>query len=93
MHWFLAAATGRDARRDALLDQHLTDFVPVLSLILHHCGRRRQVLAHPVSTSEVTALPLIQAEPQGTTFAVADPMELLVMPPLVSPIRRGHPPC
>ncbi len=23
MHWFLAAATGRDARRDALLDQHL----------------------------------------------------------------------
>ena len=54
MHWFLAAATGQNARRGALLDQHLTDFVPVIPLIPHHRGRRRQVL----STSEVTALPL-----------------------------------
>ncbi len=29
MHWFPAAATGRDARRDARLDKHLTDFVPI----------------------------------------------------------------
>ncbi len=56
--WFLAAATGRDARRDALLGQHLTDLVPVLPLIPHHRGRRRQVFAHPISTGEVTALPL-----------------------------------
>ena len=28
MHWLLAAATGWDARRDALLGQHLADFVP-----------------------------------------------------------------
>ncbi len=39
MDWFLGAATGRDA----LLGQHLTDFVPVLPLIPHHRDRRRQV--------------------------------------------------
>ncbi len=49
------------------------DFVAVIPLIPHHRGRRRQVLAHPISTSEVTALPLTQAEPQGTAFAVAEP--------------------
>ncbi len=43
MDWFLAAATGRDARGDALLGQHLTDFVPVIPFISHHRGRRRQV--------------------------------------------------
>ena len=76
MDWCLAAATGRDARRDALLGQHLTDFVAVLPLIPHHRCRRRQVLVQPISTGEVTALPLTQVEPQGTTFAVTDPMEL-----------------
>ena len=39
MDWFLAAAT----EQDALLGQHLTDFVPVIPLIPHHRGRRRQV--------------------------------------------------
>ena len=92
MHWFLAAATGRDARRDALLGQHLTDFVPVIPLIPHHRGRRRQVFEHHIGTGEVTALPLTQVEPQGTTFAVADPMELAGHAPLVPPIRRGAPP-
>ncbi len=89
MDWFLAAVTGRDARRDALLGQQLTDFVPLIPLIPHHRGRRRQPLEHPISTSEVTALPLTQVEPQGTTFAVADPWSLLVMPPLAPPVRRG----
>ncbi len=36
---------GRDARRDDLLGQHLTDFVPIVPLIPHHRGRRRQVFA------------------------------------------------
>ena len=76
MDWFLAAATGRDARHNTLPDQHLTDFVTVITFILHHRGRRRQVLEHPISTGEVTALPLTQVESQGTTFVVADPMEL-----------------
>ncbi len=79
MHWFLAAATGRDAKRDVLLGQHLTDFAPVLPLIPHHRGRRRQVFEHPISTGEVTALPLTQVESQWS---------LLVMPPLVQPIRQ-----
>ncbi len=52
-------------------------FCPCHPLAPHHCGCRRWVLAHPISTSEVTALPLTQVEPQGTTFAVADPMELV----------------
>ncbi len=54
---------GRDARGDALLGQHLTDFVAVLPLILHHRDRSRQVLAQHISASEVTALPLTQVEP------------------------------
>ena len=93
MHWFLAAATGWNARRDALLGQHLTDFVPVLPLIPHHRGRRRQVFEHPISTSEVTALPLTPVESQGTTLLLSQtPWSLLVVPPLVQPIRRGDPP-
>ncbi len=92
MDWLLAAATGRDARRDALLGQHLTDFVPVIPFIPNHYGRRRQVLEHHISTSEVTVLSLTQVEPQGTTFAVADPWSLLVMPPLAPPIRWGGTP-
>ncbi len=93
--WFLAAATGRNARRDALLDQHLTDFVPITPLIPYYRYRRRQVFAHHISTGEVevTALPLAQVEPQGTAFAVAEPMELLVMPPLVPATNQaGAPP-
>ncbi len=76
MDWLLAAATGRDANRDALLGQHLADFVPVLPLIPNRRSGRRQVLEYPISTSEVTALPLTQCGAQETTFAVADPMEL-----------------
>ena len=76
MDWFLAAATGRDARRDAPPGQHLADFVPPVPLIPHHRSSRRHILQHPISASEVPALPLTQVEPSGTTFAVADPMEL-----------------
>ncbi len=94
MDWFLAAATGRNARRDVLLSQHLTDFVPVIPLIPDHRGSRRQVFEHHIGTGEFTALPLTQVEPSGTTFAVADPMERAVMPRLMRPIRRGSdPPC
>ncbi len=92
MHWFLAAAAGQDARRDALLEQHLTDFVPVIPLIPDHRCRRRQILAQHISTGEVAASPLTQVESQGTTFAVTDPMELAGYAPLVPPIRRGAPP-
>ncbi len=64
-------------------DSIITDCVPVIPLIPHHRGRRRQVLEEHISSSEVTALPLTQVELQGTTFAVVDPMEL-----------AGHaPPC
>ena len=88
VEWFLAAATGRDA----LLGQHLTDFVPVLPLIPHHRGRRRQVLAQHISTGEVTALPLTQVESQATTFAVTDPMELAGHAPLGATNQAGAPP-
>ena len=43
MDWFLAAVARRDAKRDALLGQHLTGFVPVIPLIPRHRCRRRQV--------------------------------------------------
>ena len=90
MDWFPAAATGRDARRDALPDQHLMDFVPVLPLIPHHRGRRRQVLAHPIRTGEVTALPFTQVEPQATTFIATDPIGACwSCPPFVEAGRRG----
>lgn len=82
MDWFLAAATEWNARRDALLGQHPTNFVPIIPLIPHHRGPRRQVFAHHTSTGEVTALPLTQVESQGTTFTVTDPMELADHAPL-----------
>ncbi len=92
MDWFLAAATGQDARRDALPGQHLADFVAVIPLIPHHRSSRRQVFVYPISTSEVTVFPFSQVQPQRTTFPVANPMSLLVMPPLVRPIRGGQTP-
>ena len=52
----------------------------------------RQVLAHHISTGEVTALPLTQVESQGTAFTIINPWSLLVMPPLAPPIRRGDTP-
>ena len=79
--------------RDALPGQRLTDFVPVIPLISHHRGRRRQVLAQHISTGEVTALPLAQVESQGTTFAVTDPMEPAGHAPLGATNQGGgHPP-
>ncbi len=89
MHWFLAAATEQDARRDALLEQHLTDFVPIVPLIPDYHRRRRQVFAQHISTGEVTTLPLIQVESQGTTFAVADPLELAGHTPLGATNQAG----
>ena len=76
--------TGRDVRRGALLGQHLGDFAPAIPLIPHHRGRRQQILQPPISASEVTALPLTQVEPQGTTFVVADPMEFAGHAPLAA---------
>ncbi len=58
MDWLLAAATGRDARRDALPGQHLAGSVPLIPLTPNHRTSRWQVLEHPIITSEVTALPL-----------------------------------
>ena len=89
MHWFLAAATGRDA----LLDQHLMDFVPVLPLIPHHRGRRRQVFVQHISTGEVTALPLTQVGVAGDHLRCGRPHGACwSCPPLGPPIRRGAPP-
>ena len=82
MDWFLAAATGRDARDDALLGQHLTDFVAVIPLIPHHRGRRRQSLSSTSAAVKSLHCPLTQVEPQGATFAVADPIELAGHAPL-----------
>ncbi len=92
MDWFLTVATGRYAKRYALLGQHLADCVPVIPLTPNHRGRRRQVLEHPISTSEITALPLTQVEPSGTTFAVADPMELAGYAPLGATDQAGGTP-
>ena len=92
MGWFLAAATGRNARPDALLGQHLTDFVPVIPLIPHHHDRRRQVFEHHIGTGEATALPLRRWSRRGPPLLSQTSWSLLVMPPLVPPIRRGGTP-
>ena len=55
-------------------------------------GRSRQILQHPISASEVTALPLTQVEPQGTPFAVADPIELAGHAPLGATDQVGGTP-
>ncbi len=61
-------------------------------MIPHHRGRRRQVLEHHISTSEVPALPLTEAESQGTTFTVINPMELAGYIPLGTTNQAGAPP-
>ncbi len=66
--------------------------VTVIPLIPHHPGRRWQVFEHPISTSEVTALSLTQVEPQGTIFAVADPMERAGYAPPGATSQGGHSP-
>ena len=82
MDWLLTAATGRDARRDALLGQHLVDFVPVISLIPNHRSSR-WLLEHPTSASEVTALPSRRWSRRGPPLLWQTPWSLLVMPPLL----------
>ena len=69
--------------------QHLTDLVPVMSLIPNHRGSRPQTLQHHISASEVTALPLTQVQPQETTFAITEPMELAGHAPLGSTNHAG----
>ena len=54
----------------------------------------RQILQHPISTGEVTALPLTQVQPSGTAFAGADPMEPAGHAPLGATNQAGiRPPC
>ncbi len=84
---------GVGARRNALLDQHLTDFVAVIPLIPHHRGSRRQVLAHPIRTSEVTALPLRRWSCRGPPLLSQTPWSLLVIPPWCHQPGGDHPPC
>ena len=91
MDWFLAATTGQDARGDALLRQHLTDFVPVIPLIPNHPGRRRQSLSS-TSAAVKSLLAPAQVEPQGTTFAVAEPVELAGQPPWCATNQAGGTP-
>ena len=43
--------------------------------------------------SEVAPLPFIQVQPQGTTFAVAEPMELAGHAPLGATNQAGAPSC
>ena len=92
MDWFLAAATGRDTSRDALLGQHLTDFVTSIPLIPHHRGHRWQVFEHHIGTGEVTALTLTPVESQVTTFTVTDHMELAGHAPLGATNQAGGTP-
>ena len=54
-----------------------TSILRILSLSYpcpHHRGRRRQVFESHIRTGEVTALPITQVEPQGTTFTATDPI-------------------
>ena len=94
MDWFLAAATGQDARRDALPGQHLADFVAVIPLIPHHRSSRRQVFVYPISTSEVAALPFFSGPAAEDDLSCGKPHELAGHAPLGAAHQRGfRPPC
>ncbi len=93
MHWFLAAATGRDARRDALMDQHLTDFVAVIPLIPHHRGRRRQSLRTPSAPVKSLHCPSRRRSRREPPLLWQTPWSLLVMSPWYDQSGGGHPPC
>ena len=90
MDWFLAAATGCDARCPAGPASY--GFCPCHTLDPPSPLPQAAVLEHPISTGEVTALPLTQVEPQGTTFAVTDPMELAGHAPLGATNQAGGSP-
>ena len=92
MGWFLAAATRRGARRDALLGQHLTDFVTTIPLIPHHRCRRRQSLRNTSAPVKSLHCPSRRWSHRGSPLLSQIPWSLLVMPPLVPPIRRGASP-
>ena len=91
MDWFLAAATGRDARGDILLDQHLTDFVPVIPLTPHHRGPRWQSLRNTSAPVKSLQCPSRRWSRRGPPLLSQTIRSLLLMPPLLPPIRRGHP--
>ncbi len=83
MDWLLAAATGRDA----LPGQHLADSVPLIPLTPNHRSSSRwQALSTP------SAAPT-QVGHRGPPLLSQTPWSVLVMPPLVPPIRQRHPPC
>ena len=89
MHYL--AAAGWDAGPDPLRRQHLTDFLPVSPLISNHRCRRRPILEHPISTREVTALPLPQVQPEPPLLSPT-PWSLLGHVPLAPPIRKDQTP-
>ncbi len=91
MDWFLAAVTGWDARRDALLGQHLTDFVATSPFILSPItvaagGRSLSTTSAPV---KLLHFPSCRWSRRGPPLLLQTPWSLLVMPLLVPPIRRG----
>ncbi len=92
MHWFLAAATGRDARRDALPDQHLTDFVPVIPLIPNHHGSRRQSLSNTSAPAKPLHCPSRRWSRRGPPLLWQTPWSLLGHTPLGATNQAGAPP-
>ncbi len=92
MDWFLAAATGRDARGDILLDQHLTDFVPVIPLTPHHRGRRWQSLRNTSAPVKSLQCPSRRWSRRGPPLLSQTIRSLLLMPPLATTNPAGAPP-
>ena len=80
MDWFLAAATGRDARRDALLGQHLTDFVtvPLSPITVAAGGKSLSNTSAPVKSLHC---PSRRWSRRGPPLLSQTPWSLLVMPP------------
>ncbi len=83
MDWFLAAATGRDARRDALLDEHLTDFVPVIPSYPPSPQPQAAVLANTSAPVKSLHCPSRRWSRRGPPLLWQTPWSLLVMPPLL----------
>ena len=81
MDWLCAAATGRDARRDALPGQHLAGCVPVLPLIPHHRSSRWQVFSTPSAPVKSLHCPSRRWSRRRPPLLPQAPWSLLVMPP------------
>ncbi len=74
-------ASSSSDRRDALLGQHLADFVPPIPLVPKHRGRRARSLRIPSASVKSLHCPSRRGSRRGPPLLWQTPWSVLIMPP------------